>query len=107
MATVESGERAYVVYRAAGRGDRPVEVHLVMAADAATVGDAWTRLTRLDPSVDPRSLENETRRLASRPRATAAGEPSPPVDIAHWLAARAAMPHDGRHEGQRRDRVHS
>jgi hypothetical protein len=93
-------ERAYVIYRGVGRGGRPVEVHLVAGPGVETVADAWTRLTRLDPTVDPASLEIETRRL---PRRSGLGaprrgprRPEPPVDLARWLAARAAMAHHGR-----------
>jgi hypothetical protein len=91
-------ERSYVIYRGTGNGGRPVEVHLVAGPGVATVADAWARLTRLDPSVDPESVEIETRRLprrsclgAPRPR-----RPAPAVDLARWLAARAAMDHHGR-----------
>ena len=96
----EAADRSYVIYRGTGRGNRPVEVHLVAAPGVATVADAWTRLSRLDPSVDPRSLEIETRRLPRRPepgRARGAGRaPTPPIDLARWLADRAAMAHDAR-----------
>ena len=32
----QSTERSYVIYRGTGRGDRPVEVHLIAAPDAVT-----------------------------------------------------------------------
>lgn len=107
MAQAESGDRAYIVYRAIAQGTRSVEVHLVMAASAATVADAWARLSWLDPKVDPRSLEIETWTLPRRPAPLPAAAASHPIEIAHWLAARAAMPHDGGHEGEHRNRVHS
>ena len=95
-----STERTYVIYRGTGRGDRPVEVHLIAAPDAAaaTAADAWTRLARLDATVDPRSIEIETRRLPRRPGPAATGrrQSSAPIDLARWLAARAAMGHDAR-----------
>jgi hypothetical protein len=92
-----STERSYVIYRGTGRGDRPVEVHLIAAPDAATAADAWTRLARLDATVDPRSIEIETRRLPRRPGlATGRRQSSAPIDLARWLAARAAMGHDAR-----------
>jgi len=97
-----STERSYVIYRGTGRGDRPVEVHLIAAPDAAaaTAADAWTRLARLDATVDPRSIEIETRRLPRRPGLatgrTATCQSSAPIDLARWLAARAAMGHDAR-----------
>ena len=59
-------ELAYVTYRATGGGRQPVEVHLVMVPSAATVADAWSRLTQIDPTVDPYSLEIESRRVAPR-----------------------------------------
>ena len=74
MAAGRTEDRAYVIYRGAGRGGRPVEVHLVAAPGVATLADAWARLTRLDPSVDPLSLEIETRRL---PRRSAAAGSAP------------------------------
>jgi len=89
-------ERAYVIYRGAGRGGRPVEVHLVAAPGVATVADAWARLARLDPTVDPESLEIETRRLPRRSPRPGPRRPGPPVDLGRWLAARATMAHDGR-----------
>ena len=48
-----------------------------------------------DPSVDPLSLEIETRRLPQRPR-PAPRQPGPPVDLARWVAARAALAHHER-----------
>ena len=95
MGRAGGSERAYVIYRALGRGDRPVEVHLIAAAGVATVADAWERLSRLDLGVDPRSLEIETRRLPRRFRlaGSAGARPTPPVDLARWVAARAAMAH--------------
>ena len=85
MATGHTGERAYVIYRGTGRGDRLVEVHIVAAPGLGTVADAWMRLTRLDPSVDPRSLEIETRRLPQRTEpfvAINAGRASKPIVLA-------------------------
>jgi hypothetical protein len=97
----QSTERSYVIYRGTGRGDRPVEVHLIAAPDAVTAADAWTRLARLDATVDPRSIEIETRRLPRRPGLAAAGraatrQSSAPIDLARWLAARTAMGHHAR-----------
>jgi hypothetical protein len=98
MRVGQAEDRAYVVYRGTGRGNRPVEVHLVAAPAIATAADAWTRLTRLDPSVDPRSIEIETRRLRRSEPARARGPKgsTPPIDLARWLARRAAMAHDAR-----------
>ena len=96
MAAGRTEDRAYVIYRGAGRGGRPVEVHLVAAPGVATLADAWARLTRLDPSVDPLSLEIETRRLPRRPPRPAPRQPGPPVDLARWVAARAALAHHER-----------
>jgi hypothetical protein len=100
MGVGRTEERAYVIYRGTGRGGRPVEVHLVARPGVATVADAWARLTRLDPTVEPTSLEIETRRL---PRPSGIGKPrpgprrpEPPVDLARWLAARARMAQHGR-----------
>jgi hypothetical protein len=96
MASEGKEERAYVIYRGAGRGGREVEVHLVAAPGVATMADAWTRLTRLDPSVDPMSLEIETRRLPRRPARPAQRRTEPLVDLARWVAARAALAHHER-----------
>ena len=81
MRVGEAVERALVIYRATGRGNRAVEVHLIAAPRVATVADAWARLTRLDPSVDPRSLEIETRRLSRRSRP---GEPGQVGSAERW-----------------------
>jgi hypothetical protein len=96
MRVGEVVERAHVIYRATGRGNRPVEVHLVATPAAATVGDAWTRLTQVDATVDPRSLEIETRLRPRSARGTRAAAPRTalPIDLARWLAGRAAMAHD-------------
>jgi hypothetical protein len=87
-------DRAYVIYRGIGRGNRPVEVRLVTAPGIVTAADAWERLRRLDPSVDPRSIEIETRRLRRSTPAPRRRSPTPPIDLARWLARRAAMAHD-------------
>jgi hypothetical protein len=96
MAAGATEDRAYVIYRGAGRGGRAVEVHLVAAPGVATMGDAWTRLTRLDPSVDPLSLEIETRLLPPRAPRPAPRRAEAPVDLARWVAARAALAHHQR-----------
>jgi hypothetical protein len=88
-------ERAYIVYRGTGRGGRPVEVHLVTPPGVATMADAWTRLTRLDPTVDPTSIEIETRRLPGKATPPARRRPSAPIDLGRWLAARAPMAQHG------------
>jgi hypothetical protein len=96
MGVGQDADRAYVIYRGTGRGNRPVEVHLVVAPGIATVAHAWARLTRVDPSVDPRSIEIETRQLhRSWPR-RARGKGSTPIDLVSRLARRAAMAHDAR-----------
>jgi len=87
---VQVAERAYIIYRGTGRGDRPVEVHLIDVPAAGTVADAWARLSQLDPSVDPTSIEIEVRR---RPRRTSrrGRAASSPINLALWVAERAAM----------------
>jgi hypothetical protein len=52
---------AHVVYRASRSSGRMVEIHLAIAPAAATVADAWSRLTAVHPDVDPTSLEIEIR----------------------------------------------
>jgi hypothetical protein len=42
-----------------------VEIHLAIEAKAATVTDAWSRLTGVHPDLDPMSLEIEVRRHGS------------------------------------------
>lgn len=93
---VRESERAYIVFRGTGCGGRVVEVHLIDAPAAGNMADAWARLSRLDPSVDPRSIEIETRRRlrpAARTPVRPGPSPSPPIDFARWLAERAAMAH--------------
>jgi hypothetical protein len=73
-AMTPSDQPAYVIYRATSSRGRELEVHLAIAAEAATVQDAWSRLTRICPDVDPTSLEIEVRHEAAVPRcARAAG----------------------------------
>jgi hypothetical protein len=96
MGKDHSSERAYVIYRGVGRGDRTVEVHLVIRAAVASVGDAWARLTALDPSVDPQSIEMEIRRQRRMPARIGHKEATTPIDLARWVAARAAMAHHAR-----------
>lgn len=59
-------EVATVTYRASGRDGRDVELRLALEPDAATVQDAWSRLSAAFGAVDPRSLEIVVRRSASR-----------------------------------------
>jgi hypothetical protein len=68
-----SDSPAHVIYRAAGRDGREVEIHLALEPAAATVADAWSRLTGVCPDADPLSLEIEVREapaiVRARPRA--------------------------------------
>jgi hypothetical protein len=58
---IEDAERAQVVYRASRPSGHVVEIRLAIDANAATVTDAWSRLTDVHPDVDPMSLEIEVR----------------------------------------------
>lgn len=60
MDTHDSG-LADVVYRATA-GARLVELRLALEPAAATVADAWARLSAMDAEVDPWTLEIEIRR---------------------------------------------
>jgi hypothetical protein len=53
---------AHVTYRATS-GGQEVEIHLTMDPSAASIADAWSRLTEAYPAVDPLSLEIEIRRI--------------------------------------------
>ena len=57
------GQLAQVTYRATSSSGREVEVRLTLDPAAATVADAWSRLTGAHPSIDPMSLEIEIRRI--------------------------------------------
>jgi hypothetical protein len=58
-------EIAYdVTYRATVAGGRQAEVRLRTTFAAATLADAWGRLTALHDGVDPRSIEIELREAA-------------------------------------------
>ena len=52
----------HVVYRATSSAGRDLEIHLAIEPEAATVADAWSRLTGICPDVDPMSLEIEVHR---------------------------------------------
>ena len=77
-----AGQRARPAGRTPVRGGAVVDPRLprvtVLARGRSRVeqGHGWARLCRLDPTVDPRSVEVETRRL---PRRDLAGRP----DLAH------------------------
>ena len=61
----EDASRAHVVYRASRSGGSVVELHLAIEERAATVADAWTRLTGVHADLDPTSIEIE---VHHRPR---------------------------------------
>jgi hypothetical protein len=52
-----------VTYRATVAGGRTAEIRLRTTFAAATLADAWARLTALHGGVDPRSIEIELREL--------------------------------------------
>jgi hypothetical protein len=56
---------AEVTYRATAAEGHEAELRLFIDPDAATVADAWSRLTALYRGLDPRTLEIEIR-LAPR-----------------------------------------
>ena len=55
------GTLARVTYRATLADGREVDLRLAMPPDAATIVDAWRRLSAVHKAVDPRSLEIEVR----------------------------------------------
>jgi hypothetical protein len=65
----QAAELARVVYRASRPSGRTVEIHLVIEASAATVSDAWSRLTTVHSDLDPRSLEIEVHHGAAHSQA--------------------------------------
>lgn len=52
---------ADVTYRATAAGRKEVAIHLHLTPEAATVADAWARLTAVQQDIDPLSLEIEIR----------------------------------------------
>ena len=62
MISWDSSSFAHVTYRATSAGGREVEIHLTIDPSAASIADAWFRLTEAHPGVDPMSLEIEIRR---------------------------------------------
>ena len=62
----DPGNLAYdVTYRATVAGGRQVEIRLQTTFMAATLADAWERLTALHDGVDPRTIEIELREFAA------------------------------------------
>jgi hypothetical protein len=59
MTLSEANKCLHVIYRASRSNGRPVEMHLAIRPEAATVADAWAKLTAFDSLLDPRSLEIE------------------------------------------------
>ena len=57
-----------VVYRATVAGRREGVIRLRTSADAATLADAWTRLSARYGRVDPASIEIEIREIAGDAR---------------------------------------
>ena len=55
-----------VTYRATVAGGGQAEVRLQTTFAAATLADAWERLTALHDGVDPRSIEIELREFTGR-----------------------------------------
>lgn len=62
MPALAAPEFANVTYRACVAGGRDVELHLALDPDAATVEDAWVRLSAAYKAVDPKTLEILVRR---------------------------------------------
>jgi hypothetical protein len=60
MRSKETG-RVHVTYRANLKGGREVELRLSLDPRAATIGDAWRRLSAAYAEVEPTSLEIEMR----------------------------------------------
>ncbi|MBA3324118.1 MAG: hypothetical protein H0T41_02165 [Rhodobacteraceae bacterium] len=56
-----------MIYRASIAGGGEAEIRLSIAPEAATVADAWARLTAAYDDLDPTSLEIEIRQAALRP----------------------------------------
>jgi hypothetical protein len=52
---------ADITYRANATDAGEVVVRLRRAPEAATLADAWARLSALDPGIDPMSIEVEIR----------------------------------------------
>lgn len=77
--------RAEVTYRANRQGGAEVELKLWTIPAAATIADAWARLSTAYPDIDPTSLEVEIRRIAAprQPKETRA---------AHLVSAQCALP---------------
>ena len=67
MPVANSSGFADVTYRATSSEGREVELHLIIDPAAASVADAWSRLTEANYSVDPMSLEIEIRRIVPVP----------------------------------------
>ena len=61
MTKAKGSALARVTYRSALKDGREVEMSLALPPEAATVPDAWRRLTALYGWVDPLALEIEIR----------------------------------------------
>lgn len=67
-----------VTYRASTAGGGEAELRLAIAPEAATVADAWARLTAAFGNVDPTSLEIEIREASPRPARPTPERRAPP-----------------------------
>jgi hypothetical protein len=70
-------DHAHVVYRASRPGGCEVELHLSLEPKAATVSDAWSRLTAIHADLDPKTLEIEVHHGPERPARSSTGRRSP------------------------------
>ena len=63
MTSCNSSGFANITYRAMCAGGQEVEIHLTIDPSAASIADAWSRLTGAYAAVDPMTLEIEIRRV--------------------------------------------
>ena len=63
MTSCNSSGFASITYRAMCAGGQEVEIHLTIDPSAASIADAWSRLTGAYAAVDPMTLEIEIRRV--------------------------------------------
>jgi hypothetical protein len=66
MISIRIPNRAQVTYRATLADGREAELRLIIDPAAASVVDAWNRLTAAHEGVDPRTLEVEIRPAPGR-----------------------------------------
>lgn len=74
--TADCETYADVTYRANRSGGGEAELRLALAPEAATVADAWARLSAAYGDVDPTSLEIEIREAARRVAPSPARKPA-------------------------------